>query len=165
MENDNVNTESSTEEQVRTPRESENREVTQHTESWENPSNLPSPNPQDGGVFRYIRTSLLGNSDNPNVSRKFREGWIPAKAEDHPELQVMMDHKSEWADKGHIEIGGQLLCKMPAEKAKARDEHFRNMAQNQMESVDNVYFKDQDSRMATKQVFERKSKTTFGRDS
>ena len=54
---------------------------------------------------------------------------------------------------------------MPAEKAKARDEHFRNMAQNQMESVDNVYFKDQDSRMATKQVFERKSKTTFGRDS
>jgi|TARA_R100000084_G_scaffold92768_1_gene46614 hypothetical protein len=165
MENDNVNTESSTEEQVRTPRESENREVTQHTQSWENPSNLPSPNPQDGWVFRYIRTSLLGNSDNPNVSRKFREGWIPAKAEDHPELQVMMDHKSEWADKGHIEIGGQLLCKMPAEKAKARDEHFRNMAQNQMESVDNVYFKDQDSRMATKQVFERKSKTTFGRDS
>ena len=160
MENDNVNTESSTEEQVRTPRESENREVTQHTQSWENPSNLPSPNPQDGWVFRYIRTSLLGNSDNPNVSRKFREGWIPAKAEDHPELQVMMDHKSEWA-----EIGGQLLCKMPAEKAKARDEHFRNMAQNQMESVDNVYFKDQDSRMATKQVFERKSKTTFGRDS
>ena len=60
MENDNVNTESSTEEQVRTPRESENREVTQHTESWENPSNLPSPNPQDGLVFRYIRTSLLG---------------------------------------------------------------------------------------------------------
>ena len=38
------------------------------------------------------------------------------KAEDHPELQVMMDHKSEWADKGHIEIGGQLLCKIPAEK-------------------------------------------------
>jgi hypothetical protein len=39
------------------------------------------------------------------------------------------------------------------------------MAQTQMESVDNVYFKDQDSRMATKQVFERKSKTTFGRES
>ncbi len=72
------------------------------------------------------------------MSRKFREGWIPAKAEDHPEVQVMIDNKSEWADKGHIEIGGQLLCKMPAEKAKATDQHFRNMAQNQMESVDNV---------------------------
>ena len=77
----------------------------------------------------------------------------------------MMEYKSEWAEKGHIEIGGQLLCKMPAEKAAARDEHFRSMAQTQMDSVDNAYFKDQDNRMATKQVFERKSKTTFGRDS
>ena len=77
----------------------------------------------------------------------------------------MMDYKSDWAEKGNIEIGGQLLCKMPKEKAEARDAHFRNVASNQMESVDNVYFKDQDSRMATKQVFERKSKTTFGRDS
>jgi hypothetical protein len=54
---------------------------------------------------------------------------------------------------------------MPKEKAKARDEHFQRMAQTQMESVDNIYFKDQDSRMATKQVFERKSQTTFGKKS
>ena len=54
---------------------------------------------------------------------------------------------------------------MPAEKAKARDKHFAELAKSQMESVDNVYFKDQDNRMATKQVFERKSKTTFGKDS
>ena len=166
--NENETVESSTEDssQVRTPRGSDDREVTKHTESWENPSNLPTPNPQEGWVFRYIRTSLLGNADNPNVSRKFREGWIPCKAEDHPELHIhTLDYKSEWADKGNIEIGGQLLCKMPEEKAKARDAHFRKMAKTQMESVDNVYFKDQDSRMATKQVFERKSSTTFGKDS
>ena len=36
---------------------------------------------------------------------------------------------------------------------------------NQIEAVDNTFFKDQDSRMATKQVYERKSKTTFGKDS
>jgi hypothetical protein len=54
---------------------------------------------------------------------------------------------------------------MPAEKAKARDEYFDNLAESQLESVDNTYFKDQDSRMATKQVFERKSRTTFGKDS
>ena len=153
-------------EQVRTPRGAEDREVTQHNQDWENPLNLPSPNSQEGWVFRWIRTSILGNSDNPNVSKKFREGWIPCMAEDHPELHVqMMDYKSEWAEKGNIEIGGQLLCKMPSDRAAARDEHFRSMAQTQMDSVDNVYFKDQDSRMATKQVFERKSKTTFGRDS
>jgi len=154
------------ENQERTPRETESREATQHTESWENPTNLPTPTPQEGWVFRYIRTALLGQTDNPNVSRRFREGWIPCELQDHPELQItMMDHGSEWAKKGNIEIGGQLLCKMPAEKAKARDEHFGRMAQSQMESVDNVYFKDQDNRMATKQVFERNSKTTFGKDS
>jgi hypothetical protein len=54
---------------------------------------------------------------------------------------------------------------MPEERAKAREKHFSDMAQQQVETVDNTYFKDQDSRMATKQVYERKSKTTFGKDS
>jgi hypothetical protein len=154
------------ENQERTPRETESREATQHTQSWENAANLPTPDPQEGWVFRYIRTALLGQSDNPNVSRRFREGWQPCRLEDHPELQIhMMDHGSEWAKKGNVEIGGQLLCKMPADKAKARDEHFQNLAQSQMDSVDNTYMKEQDNRMATKQVFERKSRTTFGKDS
>ena len=152
--------------QERTPRETESREATQHEQSWENSANLPTPDPMEGFVFRYIRTALLGQSDNPNVSRRFREGWIPCRLEDHPELQIhMMDHGSEWAKKGNVEIGGQLLCKMPADKAKARDKHFEDVAQSQLESVDNVYFKDQDNRMATKQVFERKSRTSFGKDS
>ena len=161
---DNINAEQESAE--RTPREIESREASQRIQSWENPSNLPNPTPQEGWVFRYIRTSLLGNADNPNVSRKLREGWQPCRLEDHPELQIhMMDHNSEWSKKGNVEIGGQLLCKMPLEKAKARDEYFADLAQSQMESVDNTYFKDQDSRMATKQVFERKSRTTFGKDS
>ena len=49
--------------------------------------------------------------------------------------------------------------------AKARDDHFAKMSKNQMDSVDNAYFKDQDPRMPTKQVFERKTSTSFGRDS
>ena len=165
---DNKELETASTEKVaeRTPREIESREASQRIQSWENPSNLPAPTEQAGWVFRYIRTSLLGQSDNPNVSRKFREGWEPCRLEDHPELQIhMMDHNSEWSVKGNVEIGGQLLCKMPKEKAEARDEYFNNLAQSQLESVDNTYFKDQDSRMATKQVFERKTKTTFGNDS
>ena len=154
------------EQEERTPRGSESREATQRYESWDNPSNLPDPTPQPGWVFRYIRTSVIGETDVTNVSKRFREGWKPCKLEDHPELQLhMMDHKSDWAKKGHVEIGGLLLCKMPEERAKARDEYFSKMAQQQMASVDNVYFKNQDSRMATKQVFERKSRTSFGRDS
>ena len=67
-----VSADSSPENQERTPRENDSRETTQHTESWENSANLPTPNPQDGWVFRYIRTALLGQTDNPNVSRRFR---------------------------------------------------------------------------------------------
>jgi|TARA_R100001530_G_scaffold133152_1_gene106252 hypothetical protein len=153
-------------EQVRTPRSVESREIDSRPMSWDNIGNLPEPDPQDGWVFRWVRTALLGQTDNPNVSRRMREGWQPVRLEDHPELQIhMMDHNSEWAKKGHVEIGGQLLCKMSKERAAARDKHFADLASSQVESVDNTYFKDQDNRMATKQVFERKSRTTFGKDS
>ena len=54
---------------------------------------------------------------------------------------------------------------MPKEDADARSQHFDQIAKDQIEAVDNTFFKDQDSRMATKQVFERKTKTTFGKDS
>ena len=149
---------------VRTPRGQDSREAEMNTMDWENPVNLPAPTPQPGWVFRWVRTALLGEADNPNVSRKFREGWIPCKSEDHPELSILMDHKSEWATKGNIEVGGQILCKIPEEKAKARDEYFAGQAKNQIESVDNAYFKDNDPRMK-KEVYERKSRTSFGSDS
>ena len=156
----------SPEEQVRTPRSLDSREIDQRPMSWDAAGNLPEPDPQDGWVFRWIRTTLLGQTDNPNVSRRMREGWKPVRLEDHPELQIQMqDHNSEWAKKGHIEIGGQLLCKMAQERAIARDKHFSELSASQVDSVDNTYFKDQDNRMATKQVFERKSRTTFGKDS
>ena len=104
--------------QERTPRGTDSREATQHTQSWENVSNLPTPNPQEGWVFRYIRTSLLGQSDNPNVSRRFREGWIPCELQDHPELQIhMMDHGSEWAKKGNVESAYATLYKRGVLKA------------------------------------------------
>jgi hypothetical protein len=155
----------SPENQERSPRALDSRDADQRIESWENPINLPDPLPQEGWAFRYIRTALLGETDNTNVSKRFRDGWEPCKLEDHPELEnQMQDHNSEWAKKGNIEIGGQLLCKMPKKLAEARDRHFSEKAHTQMESVDNVFLRDNDSRMP-KQVFERKSRTSFGRDS
>ena len=85
----------SPEEQVRTPRSLDSREIDQRPMSWDAAGNLPEPDPQDGWVFRWIRTTLLGQTDNPNVSRRMREGWKPVRLEDHPELQIQMqDHNS-----------------------------------------------------------------------
>jgi hypothetical protein len=106
------------------------------------PTNLPDPKPQKGFVFRWVATHVLGQADPTNVSRKMREGWVPVKAEDHPELQMFGQNTS-----GNVEIGGLMLCKMPSEMAKARDEYYNKQAQNQMDSVDNSFMRNNDPRM------------------
>ena len=60
----------------RTPRTNETREAsTRPNDSWVPASILPDPEPQDGYVFRWIKTKVLGESDNVHVSKMFREGW------------------------------------------------------------------------------------------
>ena len=146
----------------RTKRDTQAREEDQRpSDSWMPASVLPTPEPQDGWVFRWVRTSTLGHADNTNVSQKFREGWVPVKAEDHQELNVMSDIDSRF--EGNIEIGGLLLCKAPETKMKAREEHFQQMASNQMESVDNNFLKQNDPRMPVLNP-ELSTRTTFGRN-
>jgi len=145
----------------RNKRDAESREVEQRpSDSWMPASVLPTPDPQDGWVFRWVRTSTLGKADNTNVSQKFREGWVPVKSEDHPELEVMSDIGSRF--EGNIEIGGLLLCKAPEDKVQQREEYFQNMAESQMESVDNNFLKQNDPRMPVLNP-ERSTRTTFGR--
>jgi len=111
----------------RTPRESETRENDSYhpSDDWVPASILPSPNPQPGWTFRWIRTDILGQSDNTNVSRSFREGWQPCKVDDHPELQIMSDIGSRF--EGNVHFGGLLLCKAPEEKMKARTRHYQEV--------------------------------------
>jgi hypothetical protein len=145
----------------RTKRAAQAREVEQRpSDSWKPASVLPTPDPQDGWAFRWVRTSTLGKSDNTNVSQKFREGWTPVRAEDHPELEVMSDIGSRF--EGNIEVGGLLLCKAPENEVKKREEYFERMAETQMESVDNNFLRENDPRMPVLSP-ERSSRTTFGR--
>ena len=99
----------------RTDRSHDTREdFVREDDSWIPSSVLPTPDPQNGWRFRWIRTSTLGQTDDTNVSRKFREGWTPVRREDHPELKITSDINSQF--KGNIEQGGLLLCKAPEEK-------------------------------------------------
>ena len=141
---------------VRIERQAESRP----SDSWVPQSSLPVPEPKDGWVFRWIRTSSLGRSDNTNVSRQFREGWEPVKAEDHPELMVMSDINSQF--KGNVEVGGLLLCKAPLEKMKAREKYFQNISDKQIEGVDRSFLRENDPRMPLLNP-ERSTRSTFGR--
>ena len=143
----------------RLDREVENRESTQRTKTWTPPQTLPEPKPQPGWVFRYIRTSIMGTADPSNTSAKFREGWEPVKAEDHPELMHMTDPSSKF--KGTVEIGGLLLCKAPAELMQQREDYYAKQAKAQLQSVDNNFMRLNDERMPL--FSEKKTTVSFGK--
>jgi len=138
----------------RTPRELVTREKEARA-VYVPPSTLPDPTPEPGYVYRWIATHVLGQADAPNVSKKMREGWEPVKAEDHPELMLAGNAKT-----GNVEVGGLMLCKMPVERARARDAYFHQQAQSQMESVDNHYLRNNDPRMPL--FSDRKSSVSRG---
>ena len=118
------------------------------------PNALPDPVAAPGFVYRWVATSVLGQSLATNVSTKLREGWVPVKAEDHPELHLAPNAQ------GNVEIGGLLLCKMPKELADSRNDYYANQAQNQMDSVDNHFMRNNDPRMPL--FADRKSTSSRG---
>lgn len=115
------------------------------------PSTLPEPNPEPGMSFHWVATHVMGVADPSNVSKRLREGWVPVKAADHPELMVQGDKD------GNVEIGGLLLCKAPTELIRSRREYYENQARQQMESVDHSFLKQSDSRMP---LFSEKSSSS-----
>lgn len=128
----------------RTDREVANRDANTREKSvrqWTPAAILPDPKPQPGWVFRWIRTSILGQNDLTNVSGKMREGWEPVKGEDHPELML------ETNKAGNVEIGGLILCKAPKELMDQRDAYYTRQARAQMDSVNNTLMRENDPRM------------------
>lgn len=145
----------------RTPRTQETREKATRKRTWQQPSALPTPEPRDGLVFRWVRTTLAGDADNRNVSMRFREGWTPVQASEFPELKVISDRGSQFPD--NIEIGGLLLCSIPAEIVEDRSEQMAEKARQQMDSVDRNYLRENDPRMPLLRP-ERESRTAnFGK--
>ena len=90
---------------------------------------------------------------------RYREGWEPCLAEDHPELMIMSDRDTDF--EGNIVIGGLMLCKCSAELMQSRNEYYQGLARQQARSVDENYMRENDPRMPL--FSERKSSVTFGR--
>ncbi len=146
----------------RISRDSETRAKAERPKQWMPPELLPTPNPEEGYQFRWIRVSTLGASDPINISSKFREGWEPVKASEHPEIQLMATgDKPRFPDS--IEIGGLILCKTPSEFVGQRNEYVQRQTDGQMNSVDNNFMRENDARMPL--FKERRSEVKFGRGS
>ena len=120
---------------TKSTREAEKRFV------WKPASILPEPNPRPGIGHRWIATSVLGESQHTNVSKKRREGWEPVRAEDYPELEVPGNAQ------GNVEVGGLMLCAAPLEMIDSRNEYYANASQAQTDSVDHKFTGMSDPRM------------------
>ena len=143
----------------RLDRELETREKTARKTAWKRPEVLPSPNQEEGYVYRWIRISTRGNVDGMNVSSKLREGWTAVKASDHPEITLVTIENDRFKD--NVVIGGLMLCKAPIELANERNEHYAEQTASQMNAVDNNLMRENDARMPL--FNDRKSKVTFGK--
>ncbi len=132
--------------------------VTRNTH-WTPANTLPVPQKEDGMEYRWVRQSALGTADPTNVSKKRREGWEPCRLEDYPELQLSVDNETK--NSGLIEVGGLFLAKMPLEMVKQRNEYYSNINNQQIESVDNSFMKQNDPRMPL--YSEKNTKVSFGK--
>ena len=139
---------------TRTPRDLVSRDKTARA-VYVPPSALPDPTPEPGWSYRWVATHVNGQM-TPTFSLRMREGWVPVKAEDHPELMLEGS-----ANTGNVEIGGLMLCKMSSDRVQARTEYYSTQAQNQMESVDNNFMRENDARMPL--FREKRSTTSFGK--
>lgn len=138
----------------RKPRDIDTREKSQTRAVYQPAATLPTPTPQHGYSFRWVATAVLGQDVPTNVSQKFRDGYEPVKAADHPELMLQGNGN------GNVEVGGLMLCKIPTEKLEARQEYYEKQAEDQMNSVDNHFMRNNDARMPL--FSERKSTSTRG---
>lgn len=140
-------------------RELETRTALERPKSWQPASSLPEPDKQPGYTYRWVRVSIQGKSDQPNLSAKLREGWEPVRIEEQPQFKMMIDPNSRFKD--NIEVAGLLLCKIPEEFMAQRKSYYETKNRDQIESVNNNFMRENDPRMPL--FREGKSSTSFGK--
>ena len=139
-------------------REQNTREKETRKKAWQRPEILPSPNPEPGYEYHWVRVSTQGLVAATNVSSKLREGWEPVKAKDHPEITMVTVENEKFKD--NVVIGGLMLCKAPEELIEERNSYYAEQTKAQIDSVDNNLMRENDPRMPL--FNDRKTKITFG---
>jgi hypothetical protein len=150
---------------VRTSRSADTREKDNRPKIWKMPSALEIPEEaaeqakSQGITYRWVRESVLGQDDKTNVSKRFREGFVPVKPEELPgfhDLPTVDDGRHA----GIIGVGGLILCKIDQDIADQRNEFFEQQTMNQMTAVENDLMREENPSMPI--TTSRSSKVTFG---
>ena len=145
--------------QNRITRETDNREFSERPKQWMPPELLPEPDKEPGYSYRWVRVSTLGLADPRNVSAAMREGWEPVRIEEQPQFKMLTDPSSRFKD--NVEVAGLLLCKIPDEFVAQRRAYYARQTEDQAQSVDNNFMRQNDARMPL--FSEKRTTTSFGR--
>ena len=143
----------------RTNRETVTREITERKAEWKAPSTLEAPEAPIGYKHRWIRESVMDFDDRNNVHKKRREGYELVRAEEYPDFDAPVIDEGKNA--GCIGVGGLILARVPEEIVDQRNEHYSQMARNQMDAVDRDWMRDNNPNMP-KLSPQRKSSVSFG---
>ena len=149
-----------TTESDRTPRSAESRDKASRRKPWQPPSLLDAPPPPQGYVYRWIRESMIGQNDPANMSKRIREGWEPVSAKDHPDFEAPTIDDGKHA--GVIGVGGLILAKIPKETVDERRAYYQNVADQQIQAVDNDLMRESNQVMPISNP-NRSTKVTFGK--
>ena len=150
---------------VRASRSSDNRAKDDRPKVWKMPSALELPDEaielaeSQGITYRWIRESVLGQDDKTNVSKRFREGFVPVRPDELPgfhDLPTVDDGRHA----GVIGVGGLILCKIDKDIADQRNNFFEKQTQNQMTAVENDLMREENPSMPISSKMS--SKVTFG---
>lgn len=102
--------------------------------SWREPTNLDAPPPRPGYRQKWVRVSSRNEADNINWTTRLRDGWAPRDPKTVP------DAKGYWPVKDHhntsvIQVAGSILCEMPIQKVRAREEWIKQKNRRLEESI------------------------------
>ncbi len=143
---------------TRTPRKSATRETETRRKPWAPPSHLSAPEAPEGFVHRWVRVAMRGEEDKMNVTSKLREGWEPVRKDEYPNYEAATIDDGQYA--GVIGQGGLMLCRMPEQTARERNEYYGGRTREQMTAVDQDLMKEQHPSMPIHN--DRQSRVTFG---
>ena len=145
-------------EEVKTPRAQQVRSESERPKTWVNSSHLDAPDCPPGLRQRWIRYETMGVDDTKNITSQLRQGWELVRADLYP--QENYPQLGDGRYKGYIGVGGLVLARIPEEIAKQRDAHFKKLASDKNEAVENEPLKDQHPSMPV--TSSRRTSYSFG---
>lgn len=127
---------------------------------WEPPSNLAAPPARPGMGQKWVRVSIRNEDDATNLSKSFREGWIPRRADTVPSgFRPPTIAHGEFA--GCIGVHGMVLCEMPETRINQRRSYYEGRTRQQTVAIEQDLLKEQRPGHPIHQ--ERKSTVSVGR--